>query len=476
MKIIIFGVGQTYHNNKIHISPQDSIEAFLDNNSSMQGQTVDGIMVYSPSQIHELQYDKIVLMSDYAYEMRSQLLDMKVSEDKIWTWRRYQSDYLRGVLKLFCYHKYQERPKGSILVLSTNLNYNGGTIAAVHAVMALQSRGYQVVLAAPSGNQVFIREISNQGINIVLCPSVYHVDREEIYWLNSFDVVIVNVFQMLPCACEISKFRPVLWWLHEPSSAYSNIYERTRKEFFQYDCVSEMRNINIVAVSNIAKRNFETNYPNMVNHVLQYGLPDEYVHDLEDTKSGKIRFAVIGEISELKAQKVFIQAVLNFTQEEMCDLEFLMIGSNRADKYYEEVKALADRIPQVQLLERQTRQEMKKLYQRIDVIVCSSLEECLPTVITEGMMYGKICITTEATGIAEYILHGKNGLICKTGDAQSLWSTMKWITEHRNELQSIRENARKTYLQNFSMESFGERLEKLIMETEKNYLQNIVGD
>ena len=473
MKIVIFGVGKTYHDKKFNISPQDNIEAFLDNDLSLQGKTVDGITVYEPSHIRDMQYDKIVLMSDYAYEMKRQLLNMQVSEETIWTWKRYQCERFRGVLKLFCYHGHHGEHKRRILVLSTYLDYNGGTIAVVHAVMALQSRGYYVVLAAPSGNQEFIEETAGQGVNIVLCPAVYHLDRSEIYWIDQFDVVMVNVFQMLPCACEISKFKPVLWWLHEPSASYSNIYERTRKEFFQYDDISEMKFINIAAVSKIAKRNFEAYYPDRVDNILPYGIPDEYISVAEEKGSDKFTFAIIGAVEEIKAQKIFVQAVLSFAKEELEDLEFLIIGPDQADAYYREVKTLADKVPQINILGRLTREEMKAIYQKIDVVVCASMEECLPTVITEGMMHGKVCITTEMTGMTEYITSGENGFLCKAGDAGSLWNVMKWIAEHRSELQNIRENARETYQNNFSMESFGERLERLMAETEKSYNEMI---
>lgn len=469
MKIVVFGVGKTYHDNKHNISPQDSIEALIDNNVSLQGKRVDDIMVFNPSQIHDLQYDKIVLMSDYAYEMRRQLLEMEVSEEEIWTWRRYQSECLRGVLNLFCFHEFHGKPKGRILVLSTNLNYNGGTIAAVHAVLALQSRGYYVILAAPSGNQAFIEEISGQGVNIVLCPAICHLDKPEVYWINQFDMVIVNVFQMLPCACEISKFKPVLWWLHEPSASYSNIYERTRKEFFRYDDLSEMKYINVAAVSKIAKRNFEEYYPDRVENILPYGIPDESIAITEKNESEKLIFAIIGGIEERKAQKIFVQAVLNFVKEELKDLEFLIIGTDWADTYYGEVKELANKIPQIKILGQLTREEMKEIYQKIDVVVCASMEETMSIVITEGMMHGKVCITTETTGMAEYITNGENGFLCKAGDADSLWNVMKWVVKHKNKLQNIRENARETYLKNFSMECFGENLENLIVETEKSY-------
>lgn len=473
MNIVIFGIGNFYKENKHHIASRDSIIAYLDNDSSMQGQKIEGITVYNPSQIHNLTFDIIVLMSIYAAEMKRQLIDIGVPEDKIWIWSRYVSEYSRGMLKLFCYHDCNHNSKKKILVLSTHLSYNGGTIAAVNAVKALQLQGYQVFLAAPSGDEQFIDEVSRQKVNIILCPSIYYLGKEEAYWINQFDIVIVNVFQMISCACEISQFKPVLWWIHEPSMSYCTIYERTREEFSQYDNLSAMKYVNVAAVSKIAKCNFETYYPEKVNHVLPYGIPDEHVLTMDEGVSNKFVFAIIGAIEERKAQKIFLQAILKFAPQEIDRIEFLLIGADSKEKIYcRDVKELSKKIPQIRIVGQLTREEMRDIYHKIDVIVCASMEETMSLTITEGMMHGKLCITTDATGMAEYITHKINGFVCKAGDVESLYENMKWIIDHSDELYDIRNNARKTYEKYFTLKSFGERLERLICETVGEFADN----
>ena len=383
MRIVIFGTGKFYNENKHHIKDQDCIIAFLDNNKLVQGQQVDGITIYAPHEIHNQSYDKVVLMSIHAAKMKKQLLELGVSEDRIWTWRRYESEYSRGVLKLFCHREKNQKFKKSILLLSTDLNYNGGSIAAVNAVRALQLQGYRVILATPFGDEKFMNEVSRQDVNIVLCPAINYLEEEEKYWIEQFDIVIVNVFQMISCACEISKFKPVLWWIHEPSMSYSNIYERIQVEFSQYNNLAAMERVNVAAVSKIAKTNFEEYYPEKVKYVLPYGIPDEYVSDMDGFASEKITFAIIGAIEERKDQKTFIQAVLKFTSDERNRLEFLIIGADSSDAAYcNEIRELSKEVPQIKLMGRLTREEMKKIYSKIDVVVCASLEETMSLKIT----------------------------------------------------------------------------------------------
>lgn len=464
MRVVIFGTGAMYQFCKVWI-PKEDISAFIDNDFQKQGSYIDGIQVCSPEYVLHNAYDKIVLFSKNINEMKSQLLNMGVPEDKIWTWIYYNNEIIEDKFKLLGFSNYSRR----ILVISHELNYSGGPMAAVHAVQSLQTKGYQVVLVAPSGNPQFIKEMTNVGVNIVLCPAIYHVSHIEMHWINQFDIVLVNVFLMISCACEISKFKPVLWWLHEVST----VYEDVRESFSQYDNLAEMKYINIAAVSEIAKSNFEVYYPQRVNHVLPYGIPDENTASEIIISSDKLIFAIVGNICERKAQKVFVQAVMNLSLDERAQAEFWIIGAEDPAAYCKELKELVEYLPQVKLLGQLDREKMIDAYQKIDVVVCASMEECLPTVVVEGMMFGKICITTDATGMDDYITHGENGFICEVGNIISLYETMKWIIAHENELQYIRDNARKTYEKYFTMEKFGDELESLLLETERIYTEKI---
>lgn len=473
MRIVIFGTGGVYSENKDKLSKNDEIIAFLDNDEKKWGNILDGVKIHNPSHVHSMQYDKIVLMSIYSSDMREQLLKMNIFESEIWTLKRYESEIMHGVVRLICHNNNSRHYKKRILVISTNLNYNGGTMAAVNAVKALEQRGYMAVLAAPSGSKKFINDMADQNINIVLCPSVYYPDPEDMQWIMQFDFVIVNVFQMISCASEVSKQKPVLWWLHEAGERYSDIYRNTKKEFHEYDNLAKIKKIYITAVSEVAKRNFEKYYPNRVDGILPYGVPDEYVFGENDEGEGlRFTFAIIGSICKLKAQNVLLKSIMHFNQKEMERIELWIIGEESSDKEYcKGIRMAAEKIPQVKMLGNLTRNEMKNIYKKIDAVVCASMEECLPTVIVEGMMYGKLCITTDATGIVDYIIDKENGFICKVGDENSLYETMKWIIENKDKRNLIKENARKTYEKYFTIGRFGERLEKLLLETEEKYVQ-----
>ena len=185
-------------------------------------------------------------------------------------------------------------------------------------------------------------------------------------------------------------------------------------------------------------------------------------------KADCLIFAVIGAVCPNKAQDIFIQAVKLLSPEERGNVEFWIVGNTGSDIYGNQIKESASKDALIKMTGQLTRSEMHRLYAKIDVVVCPSLEDSLPIVVTEGMMYGKACIVSEGTGAADYISDGENGFICKKNETTSLCEKMRWIIKNKERLHIIGEKARETYEKFFTMESFGERLESAIQDTMEN--------
>ena len=83
-------------------------------------------------------------------------------------------------------------------------------------------------------------------------------------------------------------------------------------------------------------------------------------------------------------------------------------------------------------------------------------------------MHSKVCIASDGTGMAEHIADGANGFICRAGDELSLREKMEYVAGHFGELSGMRERARKTYEENFSMDAFGRRIDGIIRGIMRN--------
>lgn len=468
MKIVIFGVGKYYQNRKKKIPSNTEILAFLDNDPVLQGKYMDGIKIVSPCKISDFLYDKVIIMSSRSREMRHQLLEYNVDEEDIWHGEYFISMINRGVLKFCCGNRDVQKNGKRILVIASEIVYNGATFAIIYAVLALQNRGHMVVLAASGGKQELIDEIVSKGINVVICPALPYLYKEELFWIRRFEVILVNIFYMILAACEISKIRPVMWWIHESTGSYKNVMD----QFQEYADKRRFTKINICAVSDVAKRNFEFHFSNRIDRILSYGIPDkcEKIEEFRNRKGSPIVFAIIGRICSLKAQDVFVRAAQSLESKYKHNVQFWIIGSPGKAEYYNEIKKAVSGDDSFKMWGELTQDELHCLYRMIDIVVSPSLEDCLPIVMTEGMMYGKVCIASDATGTVRYITQKKNGLICKAGDSVDLSDKMKWVIENYDSLESMRKKARKTYETYFSMKSFGEQLEDAIQDTIVKYI------
>lgn len=480
MRIVVFGTGTYYKRDRDKFGKESELVAFLDNNADLQGQILDGIPIYAPEEIYKIEYDVIVLMAIQAPYMKKQLLELGISEERI----LYFPQYYRQV----CYGKFfycgnldalstfgSAANKKKVLVMHTYLSYNGGSMAAVYACKALQKKGYYTVLAAPGGNASFIKEAAKDNVTIAIYPALPYLQEEDLDWIKEFDAVIVNVFHMIQCACEIKKTKPVMWWIHEPGPRYEDVYDSVRYQFSDYAIKGDFDRINICTVSTIAAKNFHGYYPNANVEILPYGIPDEYYVRNEKEKDTCIRkkmvFAIIGQISIQKAQKLFVEAAGRLSESEKSQAEFWIIGRVENNSYGKSVQLLAGEELSIKICGQMSREEMLKIYEKIDVVVCPSMEETMSIVLTEGMMHGKLCISSDATGMADYIENGKNGFICKAGDVKELADRMRWLicNQGSDVLEAIRKAARQTYEKYFTMEVFADSLEYTLQQTIAEY-------
>ena len=470
MKILIFGIGKYYLNKKTllldALGADDEIVAFIDNKIDNKSE-FEGKIVYNPSYIRSIKFDKVLIMSSYIREIKEQLLDIGISSENIISFVDYMSEAKTYGLRLYLNHIPSNKGK-RILIVTTGLQYNGGTLAAIYAAMSLKLRNYDVWIASSSVNEKLLKEISSLGINLAICPKLPYVGNEELFWVQIFDVILVNVAQMANAACVISKLHPVIWWIHEPTDVYDK-YPYIVSNYF--DKV-KIRNMNIVAVSEIAKRNFEDRFSKSVNDIMSYGIPDRYNERLlgnKDEENKHLIFALVGFVCQRKAQDIFLDAIKMLDINNRSGAEFWIIGSIGNDAYAINIKKMCSEMEQVKIWGTLTRSELEKIYPDIDVVVCPSLEDPLPIVMTEGMMYKKVCIASDSTGTSQYIENGINGFVCKTNDAKDLMQKMKWCIDNKSKLNEIGENARKTYEEYFTLEKFGDRLEKMLIKTESEY-------
>lgn len=455
-RIIIFGTGAIWGKYQDYVFQHSSIVCFIDNDSAKWNTPFYGTKVVKPQDIFMYTFDFVLIMSNAETAMSEQLLSLGVPLEKIWTWEKYSKEYLAE--KIVRYN-FDLSDKVDIILFTQPMGYSGGTITALYAADALQMIGKHVVICAQRMEKSFLQEFSDD-YKLAIVPALPHIGDNLKKIIDQCSAVIVNVFPMLPVAVQVCKMKPTLWWIHESLSSYKSTMEKY-PELCNSECIDIL---NIKAVSSVAKKNFNHFFPNTVIDTMPYGLSDE-ASISERKKSKKIVFAIIGSVIEVKAQDIFLRAIHELNDNEKNMMQAYVIGAFGISQYAKKVQSLANGLNNVFFTGNLSRHELKKMYSKIDVVVCPSRADCLPIVVTEAMMYRKACIISDETGTAEYITNGKNGLICKAGDVTDLAEKMRYFLYNQDELIRLGKNGRQVYEQWFSMNIFAENLQCAIDET-----------
>ncbi len=461
MGVVLFGVGFIYNQNKDLIKNHEEVIALIDNDSNLWGNSIDNCLVYKPEDLENLTYDKIILMSKKSYDMKKQLLEMGIDEKVIWTWENYRKEFLNDEMTYYKSEKISKDKKAKrILIIVHSLELSGSSIAAINLAYALSEKKHEISLAAPVISEDIVKNVNSYGIDVIVIPSLPYVAEKIDKWILGFDIVIVNHFEMFECAYELNGKIPVMIWLHESEYVYKNAklgWGINNKRIFDF--------VKVFSVSNVAKKTFEKYFNGYFSEVLTYGIYDIKKVKSSNFKSDKLILAVVGNIQKNKAQ---LDAVIAF--EKLCtqieeNMELWIIGSSSNRQYYCKLEEKVKNNHQIILCGEYSREQLQEAYHNIDIVLCPSLEETMSLVITEGMMYEKVCVVSKTAGISDYIEHGYNGFICEPNNPNQLAELLLQIIKRKQDFPVIGKRARSTYEEYFTMEKFAERADKCVQET-----------
>lgn len=448
MKIIIFGTGKLFELHKHRFSNM-KIVAYLDNNPKKWDTYIDSTKIVSPDQVYQFRYDYILIVSKYYEQMRKQLLDLGINKDVILDCENTKIFGMRSVTRFE--NIISEIFKKNILLVTHSLSLTGAPLMLLNMAELLYQNGYKVTLYALEKDKL-LYEFIRKNISVNLFSDFVFDENEVKYYFGKYDLIIVNTVTLYKLVMSIKFLKiPILWWLHEEE----NIYEEYQIKSEDLVCSS---NILVYGVSGRAVRAFDKYSNGQLIKKLAYGIRlNKKVQNR--IRKNKLVFAVIGSVDKRKAQDIFVEAIRLCWHDWSSKAEFWIIGS-----IAEEKKQEFEKIEGIKVWGALEHDELEEIYINIDVIVCPSLNDPLPVVLAEGMMNKKVCIASDMTGTAEYITPYKDGLICKSGDINSLISSIQWIVDNSNRIDEIGEKAFAIYEKNFSIQQFERNILAIINE------------
>lgn len=454
MKYLLFGTGDYYKRYKKWFD-REEVLALLDNAPDKQGTLIDGIRVLSPDEGVRLNYDRIVILSFYVLEMKSQLAKLGVSADKVYHFYQLH-DIINLAEKAKPVHYFgnvreiiDSERQNKVLLLSQDLTLGGPSIALFHAACVLRKHGFAVVYASMLDGPLRERLLDAQ-IPVVVDENMQVAVMKECRWTERFSMLVCNTVNFHVFLSERRTDIPVIWWLHDSAFFYGGV----NREVMQSIDQTNMQVVSVGPVPEDAVRNF---LPDLRIGRLLYGVADTFMHELRPCSSERIAFTTIGYIEKRKGQDLLIQAIQKLGKDIHEKAVFYFVGQDSSEMA-QKIRIQSEELPGVIITGTVGREEIDRILERTDVLICPSREDPMPTVCAEAMMHGVPCMISDAAGTSEYIQDGVDGFVFKSEDTGHLAEKIQWCIRHKQKLADMGRKARTVYERYFSMEAFEKSL------------------
>lgn len=349
----------------------------------------------------------------------------------------------------------KEIKEKTMLMVSHTLERGGAPLVLLELVSFFQ-QDYNIIFISMQDGELR-KEYLEQGLDIFIGNSVDFSRCGYKFWEN-FDLVFLNTIithTYLPLF--INRKMPVLWWLHEPEMLFRNTY----------GCIPHLAlfspNIKVLSVTD-ETASCVRKYYGVESKVLHMGLVDRYKGDAEP--SGRIRFFMPAKFQMIKGQDILAQAILDLPSEYQAKAEFIFAGPKDVmqPEYYELISKLSIGLESVTMLGEITKEEVYDWYEKVDCVLAPSRADATPTTIVEGMMFNKLCACSTATGISRYMISGRDGYVFPAGDSFALRELIIYIIDHYVEMDDLRANGRKIYLEHFERSAVEKALKEKIVQ------------
>lgn len=459
LKLLVFGTGN-FCKKYMHLFSNCEIVAYLDNDKSKWGKRINEVEIIAPAKIRDLYFDYVALMSSNCREMRKQLLEFGVNEEKILDREK------RGIFSnWFAVENYlfseEVMKKERVLVISHALDKTGAPVVTCRLAEVLKSNGYDVtVLAEKDSNvshQELLGEMLRKNISVILAAE-YNESLID-YYKDKFDFFFVStvvLYKMVSILTNTGK--AVYWWLHEADNFYYSIDKK------KIPCA---KNLYVLPVGWIAHNAFLKGIGQEVYRDLLYGIPDLLSPD-ECVRTENREYVVYGMAAAFSERKGidFLLSIIQENEQRWCNRTMFLFAGVFPQKVIDQI----DSILCARYVGALNSKEMYEFYDSIDVLLCPSKFDPMPVVVSEAMQHKKVCVVSDMVGQSKFISHMQNGLVFESENRIELIRCIDWIINNKDNLYLLADRAYTIYEKNFSMRKFEDNLIKILNDTKFNNL------
>ena len=341
-------------------------------------------------------------------------------------------------------------------LISHECSLTGAPVVLFHLAKLLKEKGFAPVLISPKDGKI-IDEFTKENIPTILYPNLYFDDF--VYQIRKlFEFVVANTIISGPIIKRLLYTNtPVIWWIHEAIVSYSEFALKNMPD-------SLTDNIFVYAGGNYARDVLLRYRPNYKVEILLYHLPD-FANEFEynGLKHEKYTFACIGTLEKRKAQNVLAEAIelMNPILREKC--KFIFVGKNWHTPIKNAIIKAVKKFPeQVSYIDELSQSDLKKLYACIDCLVCTSVDDPMPVVITDFLCLSKqVVCYSKGVGTVDLLVEEKAGVLYDTNSPEVLKTALENVV--LNNITNAT-NLRRTYEKYFSLEAFENAFDKILIK------------
>ncbi len=334
----------------------------------------------------------------------------------------------------------------NLLVITPSLKLQGALTVLVELLSYYENKSVQLFILSPEdGNYRDI--LLSMGCIVVIREYVSCSSSYRKFLQTAFDGVFIN-----SAACNFYAYyfmnttTKVLWWFHETKEQLSTMLNHQ----LHLGLLSE--NFTLAGVMPSVQKGLKELF-DVDAALLPMAIADRYNGNKE--LQNKVTFFLPAGYTFIKGQDVLLKAILLLPPEERQKAVFIFCGYQLEGQmeYYEKIKNLAAKIPEVLFAEELPQEEVFDLYKKADCVLAPSRVDATPTTIVEAMMFETLCLVSDATGMAAYIEDCKNGFVFPSENAEELMKRLLLIIHDRDSLTDLAEAGRKVYEEHFTKEA-----------------------
>jgi teichuronic acid biosynthesis glycosyltransferase TuaC len=203
--------------------------------------------------------------------------------------------------------------------------------------------------------------------------------------------------------------------------------------------------------------------PSCRTSVVYNGVDPDLFSPAAQLSSDPLKILSVGNLISTKGHDLLVRAMAAVVPEfPMLSLEIIGEGGERA-----RLEALAKKLQireRVHFLGRRSRSEVSAAMRQCTLFTLPSRYEGLGCVYLEAMSSGKPVIGCRGQGIAEVILHGRNGFLVGPDNERELTLALSMLLRDENRRNNLGRAARDTILERFTLTQQAEQLARIYRE------------